>query len=108
MFKFCSTGYSDRLKSDVMRPYVTERTAFRKCENVCSIPLEFQNRSKTRFVWNQLQQAVKGLDFVQLSEDSDTLLVFAPTISEFVITMMKLKAVLMTRDLDDYVSIGQF
>ena len=53
-------------------------------------------------------KAVEGLDFVQLSEESDTLLVFAPTISEFVITMMKLKTVLMTRDLDDYVSIGQF
>ena len=91
-----------------MRVYTNERVTYPVRYSPLATPIEFQHRPKTRFIWNQLKIAVQGLKFVKLSEESDTLLICAPTISDLVITMMKVKAILLTKGLDDYVSIGHF
>lgn len=71
-------------------------------------PVEFLPRSKNSKTWEILRESFFNVDNVTLSEESDTLNVEGTSISEFLVAMFKVKAILMAFSLDDYVSIGQF
>jgi len=88
------------------RRYRFERDTSITRREVLPVPFEFQVKPKTESIHKILTVVFEGVPYVQVSDESDQVLVSCPTMSSFVSTMFKIKAILMANGLDKLVSVG--
>jgi len=69
------------------------------------IPVEVQSRQKSEVIQEMLKEVFEHFEYVSICEDSDALEIRAPSLSELLLTAMKVVLQLKAKKLEGLVSI---